>query len=65
MTLCAQELGLGTCWICAFDPEATRRILGLPANVEPVALFPLGYPSEPAAPKQRKPLAELVHHERW
>jgi nitroreductase len=30
MTLCAQDLGLGTCWICAFDPVAARELLGCP-----------------------------------
>ena len=65
MTLCAQELGLGTCWICAFDPVAAREVLGLPPQVEPVAFFPLGYPAEEGRPKQRKQLAELVHHGQW
>ena len=46
MTLCAADLGLGTCWVCAFDPVAAREVLGLPAQVEPVVLFPLGYPAE-------------------
>lgn len=65
MTLCAQALGLGTCWVCAFDPAAAREVLGLPAGVEPVAFFPLGYPAEAGRPKQRKDLAEVVWRERY
>lgn len=65
MTLCAQDLGLGTCWICAFDPVAARELLGLPQGVEPVAFFPLGYPAEEGRPKQRKDLAQVVHYGTW
>ena len=65
MVLCARELGLGTCWICAFDPVAAREVLGLPEQVEPIAFFPLGYPAETGRPKQRKPLSEIVFHERY
>ena len=65
LILAAAELGLGTCWIGAFDPAATREILGLPDEVEPVVFTPLGYPDAPPRPKQRKPLPELVRYERW
>jgi nitroreductase len=65
LILTAAELGLGTCWIGAFDPAATREILGLPDDVEPVVFTPLGYPADPGRPKQRKPLSELVRYEHW
>lgn len=63
--LAATELGLGTCWIAAFDPEAARAVLGLPEGVEPIVFTPLGYPAERPRPKKRKDLAELVRYERW
>jgi nitroreductase len=71
--LAATELGLGTCWIAAFDPAAAREVLALPAGVEPIVFTPLGY-ADPATstgagdepkPKKRKPLSELVRYERW
>lgn len=65
LILAAANLGLGTCWIAAFDPAAARHVLGLPEGVEPIAFTPLGYPADRLGPKQRKPLAELVHYERW
>ena len=65
MTLCAAELGLGTCWVCAFKPDEARRLLGLPEHVEPVVLLPLGYPAEEGQPKNRKPLDEIVRWERF
>ncbi len=65
MILAAAELGLGTCWIAAFDPVAARAILGLPPDVEPVLFTPLGYPADQPKPKERRPLSELVRYERW
>jgi nitroreductase len=65
LTLAAADAGLGTCWIAAFDVKAAREVLGLPHNVEPLVFTPLGYPAEQAGEKQRKPLDELVHYERW
>lgn len=64
MTLAAADLGLGTCWICAFDAQIVRDIFKLPEVVEPIALLPLGYPAEPADENrhetQRKPFDEIV-----
>ena len=67
MTLAAAELGLGTCWIGAFDPAAAREILGLPDGVELVGMTPLGFPDVEANPRvrSRRPLGETVMKERW
>ena len=65
LILAAAEEGLGTCWIAAFDPSAAREILGLPADVVPIAFTPVGYPADSPAAKKRRPLADLVRHERW
>ncbi len=65
ITLAAAELGLGTCWVCAFDAEKCKRILGLPDSFEVVALIPLGYPDEKGDTGRfdtaRKKLEEIVH----
>ncbi len=65
LILAAAELGLGTCWIGAFDPAAAREVLGLPDDVEPIVFTPLGYAADEPRAKKRKPLAELVRYERW
>lgn len=65
LILAAAELGLGTCWIGAFDPSAAREILGLPDGVEPVVFTPLGYPADPPRIKQRRELSALVRYEHW
>ena len=65
LILAAANLGLGTCWVAAFDPDAAREVLNLPAGVEPVAFTPLGYPADSPSEKKRKPLDELVRYENW
>ena len=65
LILAAANLGLGTCWIAAFDPAAAREVLRLPAGVEPIAFTPLGYPADTPRPKERKALSELVRYEHW
>ncbi len=63
LILAATELGLGTCWIGAFDSAAARQVLELPEGVEPVVFTPLGYPADEPRPKRRKPLETLVRFE--
>jgi len=65
LTLAASDLGLGTCWIGAFDPVAAREIMGLPEEVEPIAFTPLGYPDDQPKEKMRKSIDELVRYEHW
>ncbi|MFA8436213.1 MAG: nitroreductase family protein [Marinifilaceae bacterium] len=66
MTLQATELGLGTCWICNFDPNLCREYLKLPDHIEPIAILSLGYPATDSIPeKKRKSLNEIVHWEKF
>lgn len=65
MTLAAADIGLGTCWVGAFDPKAVRKVLGVPRTVEPLILLSLGHPNENGRPKTRLPLEKLVRYEKW
>lgn len=60
MILKATELGLGTCWLGAFDAEKAKEVLMLPANSVVVAMTPLGHPAEETPPRPRKQLEELA-----
>jgi hypothetical protein len=48
------------------DPrvEGFRRLLGLPKNVTPHSLVPLGYPAE-QPPQEERYRADRVHHNGW
>ncbi|MBD8389734.1 nitroreductase family protein [Dysgonomonas sp. BGC7] len=61
--LAAASIGLGTCWICNFNPEMVSSILSLPAHIEPIAIFPIGYvdTTKGTSPiKRRKGIAEIT-----
>ena len=65
LILAATNLGLGTCWIAAFNAAAAKEVLSLPDEVEPLIFTPLGYPADEAGLKERKPLSELIRYEKW
>ncbi|RLF26609.1 MAG: nitroreductase [Thermoplasmata archaeon] len=60
IALQAVELGLGTCWIGAFDEEKVSGLLNVPEDLETVALLTVGYPQEEPRRTSRKPLDEIV-----
>jgi len=65
MILQAYELGLGTCWIGAFNEAETKRILHIPEHVRVVAITPLGYSNQPPSEKSRKRLDRIVCYEKY
>jgi nitroreductase len=65
MALAAADIGLGTCWVGAFDPKAVRSVLNIPRSAEPLIMLTLGHPAEKGRPKTRKPLDKLVRRENW
>jgi nitroreductase len=57
MMLEATELGLGTVWICHFNPEKLRINFNIPDNLEPVNILVIGYAAEePASPDRHDTL---------
>ncbi|MCQ2139158.1 MAG: nitroreductase family protein [Bacteroidales bacterium] len=55
------EQGLGTCWICSFDTALCAQIFGLPENLEPAVIIPIGYANYVGErQKERRPLSEIV-----
>lgn len=48
MMLQAQDIGLGTTWVMAFNPQKVRECFSIPDNLEILALLPTGYPADDA-----------------
>lgn len=69
MMLAAADLGIGTAHSAIGDQDACRQITGVPAGHYCAYMLALGYPADrpltPLARPDRRPLAEVVHRERW
>jgi nitroreductase len=65
LCLTAYSLGLGTVVVGLFDHKKVEEILGVPQNIEVVAMTPLGYPAaEGGVPKRKEP-SEFVFCEKY
>ena len=67
--LAAVNEGLDAGFAGAHDLDALRALLGVPAEVTPVGVIPIGYRApdtpSPSLKRGRKAEAEFVHRERW
>ena len=66
--LAAEALGLGAVWTATYPYEdrmnVVRKVLGIPANIIPLNVIPIGYPAGTDKPKNKyKP--ENVHWQKW
>lgn len=68
MLLAAHAKGLGAVWCGVYPTEerviAFRRLLGIPEEIIPFSLVPLGYPAEKKEPANRYN-EERVHYNKW
>ncbi len=60
IVLRALDFGLGTCWMKLIDEKEIRELFGWDENIYPVALLPIGYPSESPSPRKRKAIEEII-----
>ena len=67
LLLAARAVGLGAALttIPIWNLLAARRILGLPWNITPCAVIPLGWPLGKYGPTTRKPVHEVVSYDRY
>ena len=71
MQLAAWELGIGSCLASIYNTDQARQLLGFPEDLHLRIALSFGYPLEAAdltrPPKTggRRPLAEVVHWDRW
>lgn len=57
--------GLGSVWVGAFDEERVRVVLEIPSEARPVAILPIGYPSEEGVKRRRLAPEQITHREKW
>ena len=67
MLLAAWAEGVGSNWVGFGGLDEVKALLGIPANLDVLANVPFGYPARAVGrgKKQRKPLREVAHLERY
>lgn len=60
LMLMAAELGLGSCFVGAFDESECRKYLSIPESRRPVALVPVGHAAADVPKRARKPIGEVT-----
>lgn len=68
LLIAAEAIGLGAVWTASYPYEdrmgTARAALGLPDNVSPYCVVPVGYPAGDDQPKDKwKP--DNIHYDRW
>jgi nitroreductase len=65
IVLAAENEGVGTCWVGAYDPQLLKGAISLSAEDRVYAIMPIGYPRPgfvKKGQKQRKALSEVVKY---
>ncbi len=60
MMLTAHSIGLGTCWVGAFEEGMVQRALGIPDNIRVQAILTIGYADEDPDMPSRFPMEHVV-----
>ena len=61
----AHSLGLGACWVGAFDEEMLKRSLGTEDNVRPQAIVTIGYAADVPPKPPKMPMNVVLNFEKW
>ena len=67
MMLTAWSEGVGSNWVGFVGMNGFNSLLGIPDELDVLAILPFGYPTQDIGKgkKQRKPLSQVAHHERF
>lgn len=69
MVLAAQSLGLGSQWLSdiasPYFATMVKALLGIPDPLYPYHLIPIGHVDRKLRPNARRPLEDMVHHDRY
>lgn len=76
MMLSAWSMGIGSCWLAAFNEKKVKQYLHIPEKIRVVGMSPFGYPRTKkslyskalttfAGSKKRQELNKIASYERW
>ncbi|MBU1974836.1 MAG: nitroreductase family protein [Nanoarchaeota archaeon] len=65
MLLAAHALGLGACWIGAFDEEKIMELLNVSKHARPQAIIAMGYPDDVPSTKRLRGLVNVTYFNQY
>ncbi len=71
LMLCAHSRGLGSVYMSAYRMGESRiseeigNVLGIPQNIDPISIIPLGYPDEIPEPKHVGSVEDMISYETY
>jgi nitroreductase len=63
--LAVVDEGLGACFVGSFYDQEVQEVLGLPRDVRPIGIIPIGYCAEEPRRFARRSRAQIVHRDRY
>ena len=63
--LAVVDEGLGACFVGSFYDQEVQEVLGLPQDIRPIGIIPIGYCAEGPRKFARRPRAQIVHSDRY
>lgn len=63
--LAVVDEGLGACFVGSFYDQEVQDVLGLPQDVRPIGIIPIGYCAEAPRRFPRRSRTHIVHHDRY
>jgi nitroreductase len=63
--LAVVDEGLGACFVGSFYDQEVQDVLGLPRDVRPIGIIPIGYCAEAPRRFPRRSRAQIVHLDRY
>ena len=65
MMLVAHSIGLGCCWVGAFDEDAIGRSISIPPNARPQAILTLGYSADTPKDHPKYRIENITYLEKY
>lgn len=63
--LSATDVGLGTCWVGAFEEDKIRALFAIPPDVRPQAIITLGYSDDAPQERSLMPIENITFFNRY
>jgi len=65
MVVAAEVQGVGSCWVGDFKEDHLKQEFGIPEEATVVCIVAFGIPDEKPGKRTLKPLAQVVHSNKW